>query len=141
MAEFDPADEMEWLDDQETLALDYLTREGVAVAGGLEVEWSLPPYVSLWTLPAGGGGKTWVISGDLPTDYLRDDRVTDARSAARAFGRRWREVAGHLARGERHPTIEIGRSRPAAELVELGDLLRRRAELLVRWSDDPSKWE
>jgi hypothetical protein len=138
----DPAEEMEWLDEQETYVLKYLAREGVAPAGELEIQWSLAPYVSIWTLQTEGAGRIWVICGDLPTDYIRNASLPDARSAARAFGQRWSEVASHLTQGRQHPTIRIGsglESKGAEK--ELGELLRRRAEQLIRWSDDPAVWE
>jgi hypothetical protein len=119
----------------------YLAQQGVTTTGELEIEWCLAPYVAIWTLPKGGAANTWVISGDLPTDYLSDARIKRARSAAKAFGRRWLEVAEHLLQGRQHPTIAIGRGQGAKKLKTLGDLLQRRANLLVQWSNDPSKWE
>jgi hypothetical protein len=141
MARFDPGEEMEWLDEQEAHALEYLVTQGVSSLGSLEIEWSLPPYVSIWTVPVDGAAKTWVISGDLPTDFLCDEGVKDARSAAQAFGKRWLEVAGHLLKGKQHPTITIGRGLKGKALKELGDLLKRRAELLIKFGKDPSNWE
>jgi hypothetical protein len=141
MARFDPADEMEWLDEQEANALEYLAAQGGGNPDSLEVQWSLPPYVSIWTVPDTGAAKTWVICGDLPTDFLRDEAVQDARSAASAFGTRWLDVSAHLSQGKQHPEISIGRGLSAGKLRELGDLLRSRAELLVQWSEDPSYWE
>ena len=43
----DPADEMEWLDEQEPLALEYLAQQGLTTPGELEIEWCLAPYVSI----------------------------------------------------------------------------------------------
>jgi hypothetical protein len=104
----DPVAEQIWLDEKEKYALEYLAREGVTTAAELSIEWSLPPLVSIWTIPEQGTTKTRVICGDLPTDYLREEGVPSARAAAQAFGRRWLEVAGHLLQGRHHPTIIIG---------------------------------
>ena len=72
---------------------------------------------------------------------MRDKAVKDARGAAQAFGRRWSEVAGHLLKGKQHPTIAIGRGQDPKGLKELGNLLQRRATLLLKWVEDPSIWE
>jgi hypothetical protein len=138
----DPAEEQEWLDEQEAAALDYLDRESVTHDGRLQIEWCLAPYVSVWSLPPRGkkAPRTWIICGDLPTDYLQDARVTDARSAVRAFAERWADVSSYMLKGKPHPTIRIGKSTKANKLKELGDLLNRRAQLLLEWCQDASVW-
>jgi len=136
-----PVHEQVWLDEQEGAALHYLDREGVPHAGRLTVEWCLAPHVSVWSLPsADGPAKTWVISGDLPTDYLTGPHVSGARSAVRAFAERWIDVSRHMLEGRCHPTIRIGDPDDPDRMKELGDLLRRRADLLLRWAGDDAVW-
>jgi hypothetical protein len=79
----------------------------------------------------------WVVSGDLPTDYLSGHDATDARTALAAFATRWREVSAYMLRGEEHPTVRIG---SADNRYELGDLLRGRAEVFQEWADDDAMW-
>lgn len=138
----DPVAEMEWLDEQEEHIQHYLTTQPLAAHGELEIEWCLAPYVSIWTIEtASGGPRLWVISGDLPTDYIDGADVSDARSAARAFAERWDEVARHMLRGEAHPSVAIGDPHDPQSLKELGDLLQKRAAVLHKWTHDESVWE
>jgi hypothetical protein len=139
--DYDPAEEQEWLDEQESYALDYLARESVAHDGELEIEWCVAPYVSVWSSRAGSKtAGTWIICGDLPADFIQDKRLPDARSAVRAFATRWADVSRFMLKGELHPTIRIGSSAEPRELKELGDLLNRRASLLLKWCEDDSVW-
>jgi hypothetical protein len=45
-----------------------------------------------------------------------------------------------MLKGQRHPGIRIGTSSDPNELKELGDLLYRRASLLLEWCNDDSLW-
>jgi hypothetical protein len=137
----DPAEEQEWLDEQEARALDYLDHESVAHDSELEIEWCVAPYVSVWSLPASDKTPgTWIICGDLPADFIRDRKIVDARSAVRAFGQRWLEVSRYMLKGQLHPTVRIGEGDDPGKLKELGDLLQRRARQLLEWCDDSSVW-
>ena len=139
--DYDPAEEQEWLDEQEAHALDYLDRESVAHDANLEIEWCLAPYVSVWSSPGRGKTpRTWIICGDLPADFIQDEMISDARSAVRAFSTRWTDVSRCMLKGELHPTIQIGVSTKPNELKELGDLMNRRASLLLKWCADDSVW-
>jgi Domain of unknown function (DUF4826) len=139
--DYDPAEEQEWLDEQESYALDYLDRESVAHDAELDIEWCLSPHVSVWTSPARGKTpRTWIICGDLPADFIQDKRISDARSAVRAFGARWTDVSRYMLKGELHPSIRIGAGTEPNELKRLGDLLNRRASLLLKWCEDDSVW-
>jgi hypothetical protein len=139
--DYDPAEEQEWLDEQEAYALDFLDRESVAHAAELEIEWCLAPYVSVWSSPSRGKTpRIWTICGELPADFIQDERIPDARSAVRAFGARWADVSGYMLKGQLHPTIRIGESTEPSELKELGDLLNRRVSLLLKWCEDDSVW-
>jgi hypothetical protein len=137
----DPAEEQEWLDEQESRALDYLNSWSIEHDGDLVIEWCVAPYVSVWTTSLGDRSpKTWIICGDLPTDFIKDNRISDAQSAVRAFAKRWVDVSQHLLKGQQHPTIRIGGAEDSNQLRELGDLLRRRADLLLKWSADKTLW-
>jgi len=136
-----PKAEANWLRKQRDQSVAYIEKQGIKHRGvSEEPEWFVAPYVSLWTVESAqkpGVIGWWVISGDLPTDYLSGKDAADARAALGAFAARWEEVSTYMLRGENHPTIRIGRSR---NLKELGDLLLRRANILQEWVKDDSLW-
>jgi hypothetical protein len=122
----DPTREAQWLVEQRANVERYLKSECLLYCGvASESEWFLAPYVSVWiieSLRVPGAIGWWVISGDLPTDYLSGNDATDARSALAAFANCWREASAYMLRGEDCPKVRIGR---AWNRRELGDLLRR----------------
>jgi hypothetical protein len=133
----DPEIEAQWLDEQRARIQEYLNHEGILhgpVAS--KPAWFLAPYVSIWTVESAKNRYSfafWAICGDLPTDYLSSDDAGTAREAMGAFAKRWFEVSEYMLRGEKHPTVTIGN---AENRRELGDLLRRRAEILKEWTED-----
>jgi hypothetical protein len=138
----DPEVEAAWLAKQRALVEQYLDREGIRHRGVTsEPDWFLVPYISIWEVASSSDPRMvgwWVISGDLPTDYLPGDTAVDAREAVRAFGSRWLEASAYMLRGERHPEINIG---PVEMRCELGDMLKRRASLLEKWAADDDMWQ
>jgi hypothetical protein len=56
----------------------------------------LPPMVAVWQINAIDKQRYWVISGDLPTDYIALSAAADARDALRAFSFRWQMNAQQL---------------------------------------------
>ncbi len=103
--------------------------------------WHVPPYVAVWAIESRispGWVGWWVISGDVPTDYVSADTIKHPREAIRAFATTWAEVSAYMLRGEPHPTITIG---SPADWPVLGDLLKKRAELLSQFAEDGSIWE
>jgi hypothetical protein len=137
----DPAVEGRWLAQQRGNVQRYLETQGVRHRGvDFDCAWFVAPYVSVWTVrsaAAPGSVGWWAISGDLPTDYLSGGDATDARSALAAFARRWREVSERMLRGEDHPTISVGNPE---NRTEMGELLRRRAQVIQDWVSDDSIW-
>jgi hypothetical protein len=137
----DPEVEAAWLAEQRALVEKYLDREEIRYKGvANEPDWFVVPYVSIWVVESSSApGKVgwWVISGDVPPDYLPGDSAVDAREAVREFGSRWLEVSAYMLRGERHPEINIG---PPEMRRELGDLLKRRASILEEWASDDDLW-
>ncbi len=138
----DPEVEMEWLDEQEENIARYLELESVSVKDEPAIMWCLAPYVSIWTLaPDADRDRIWIVSGDLPTDYIIDADISDARTAASAFAKRWVDVSECMIQGQSHPTIQIGHMNDPNKRRELGELLRRRASILSKWATDDSIWE
>lgn len=139
---FDEADEQEWLDEQEEHFIQYLLNHEIDVrALKRRIWWSLPPKVSLWSVRLLNGDCIWVISGDVPTDFIHLDEKTDPREVMVRICSRWDEVANYLKAGEQHPGIHIGEGDSAPQLQELGLLLSSRATLLRKWANDTASWE
>ena len=56
----------------------------------------------------------------------------------RMFAEVWEEVSEYMFRGESHPIVKIGTKE---DWPVLGDLLKRRSELLAQFAEDDSVWE
>jgi hypothetical protein len=137
----DPKLEARWLTEQRDNVQRYMQDQGVQHRGVASTpEWFVAPYISVWTVESmkkPGAIGWWVISGDLPTDYLSGHVATDARTALAAFASRWREVSSYMLRGEDHPTVRIGFSE---NRQELGTLLNKRTKIIEEWVDDDEMW-
>jgi hypothetical protein len=98
------------------------------------------PYLALWAVQSKNSpGRVgwWAITGDLPADYISSSEGRHPREAMRAFARHWREVSQFMLRGDPHPDCHIG---TRDQWPELGDLLRRRAEIIRSYADDDEIW-
>ena len=139
----DPEAEDAWCAEQRDLVADYLKKQGVAHGRiGDWPGWHVAPHVAVWAIESAtspGHIGCWVISGDLPTDYVGREHVPDPRAAVRAFAARWRALAPSLARGEAGPEIRIGDS--PEERRELAPLLSSRASLLADWAERDELWD
>jgi len=135
-----PDIEAAWLAEQRSLAERYLRGQRVPF-GRIEGEaaWSVAPYVAFWRALGDRSGEPvyWVITGDLPSDFLPSDAAPTPREAARAFAERWRSVASYLKDGKEHPTIQVGAPQDRAGLAPL---LRRRADILHGWAAKDEYW-
>ncbi len=103
--------------------------------------WHLPPFLAILaieSLVSPGRMGWWAISGDCPTDYLSFADAEHPREVLRHFARQWAELSSFMLRGEPHPETTIG---TPDQWPELGDLLKRRAELLHDYATDDSIWE
>lgn len=134
-------EEDNWIEAQREQVEDYLHVEGVDHLGvGEYPAFHVHPYLALWAVQSKkspGWVGWWVISGDLPTDYVSSSDGRHPRKVLHAFARRWRELSGFMLRGESHPACSIG---TPEEWPELGNLLRRRAEILEKYADDDELW-
>ena len=137
----DPEVERHWAEAQRQQLLNYLARERVSPRTDLEVCWVVAPHVALWREEPGGlGDILWVISGDLPTDYMYVPDGESARDVMSAFSNKWTEVATAMLQGRPHPMMHIGDTANAEVQRQLGDLLSRRAAILGEWAQDESMW-
>ena len=143
MPDYDnPEIEAQWCTERRDEVTKYLQGEGLVHGGiGAEPAWHVAPYVSVWTVEsrlAPGTVGWWAICGDMPSDYVSADQAASPREAVRAIATLWREAAQYMARGEKHPTFQIGSGDLDAELAEM---LASRAELLLEWVDGDEAWE
>lgn len=143
MADYDdPTIKDAWCSERRADVIAYLDREGVGHgAVGDWPAWHVPPYVSVWAIEsrrAPGRVGWWVISGDLPTDYVSAATVYHPRTAMRAFAEKWTRQSALMSRSESDSSITLGRPE---DWPDLAPLLSARAKMLLEWSNDESLWE
>jgi len=125
-----------WLDEQKENVKRYLSDESISFDKAPKIEWFLVPYISVWHIQT----DLWIISGDLPTDYIQDTNITKASEAVKHFVNRWLEISNYLLKGKQHPDFPIGKSQDPEQLKEMGLLLRNRAKLFLKWIDEENIW-
>jgi hypothetical protein len=93
----DAAQVSEWVRAQFQKANLFLAEKGI-IMDSVAVQDSryLPPMVAVWQINAIDKQSYWVISGDLPTDYIALSAAANARDALRAFSFRWQMNAQQL---------------------------------------------
>jgi hypothetical protein len=141
----DPEVEERWCREQREHVAGYLRRQNVDHGRiGEWPAWHVAPHVSIWAIESRLRPEWigwWVISGDLPTDYISSRDVEPPqhpRKAMRVFGQNWLEVVAAWKDDREHEDIQIG---DPSSHEELGPLLAARAELLLKWADDDLLWE
>ena len=135
-----PNDEDSWIEAERKHAEDYLREQGVEHLGvGEYPAFHVHPYLALWAVQSKSspGAIGW-WAGDLPADYISRSEGRHPREALQAFSRHWLEVSGFMLRGEEHPDYRIGKP---DQWPELGDLLRRRTDILQQYADDDGIWK
>ncbi|MBY0457588.1 MAG: DUF4826 family protein [Gemmataceae bacterium] len=129
----------EWLFAQRAAVEGYLAGQRLTTAGRPVPRWDIAPYVAVWQIRGG-----WVISGDLPTDYVLAEDTADAldgpRAAVRFFADKFRDLAERMLAGQTYPGIRIGDPTNPEQQRELGGLLRSRAGTLADFADDDGLW-
>ncbi len=137
----DPQREAEWLTEQRADVLEYLAGAGVPRADvPHEPAWCEPPYVAVWPVGSNanpGAVGWWVISGDVPPDYISSSEIRGARAGLRAFSLRWSRAARGMATGEAPEGLVIG---APAEWKSLAPMLASCATLLGEWANDDELW-
>lgn len=137
----DPAVEEKWCADQRTQVAAYLAKEKV-VHGEIREwpAWHIAPIVSVWAIESKkspGWVGWWVISGDLPCDYVSADEIKHPRDAVRAIAESWLEQSELMARGETGANVSIG---PPEEWSSLAPMLSGRASSLLEMVNDDDVW-
>lgn len=87
----------EWVRSQFQKANEYMASKGI-IPDNVAVAESryLPPYFAIWKLNTRDKQAFWVISGDLPTDYMQYSAAVDAREAVRTFSLQWQLKAQRI---------------------------------------------
>jgi Domain of unknown function (DUF4826) len=141
----DPDVEEQWCRGQRSKVAEYLLSQGIAHGPiGDWPAWHIAPCVSIWAIESLARPEWigwWVISGDLPTDYISAADIEPPqhpRKAVRVIAERWREQAASWTCGREYKGITIAGPRSHSELAPL---LSTRAKLLLEWADDDSLWE
>ena len=132
--------ENDWLTEPPAKVLRYLRLQKIRHGGvAPRPDWYLAPYVSVWPVAGRQSEDTtyWVISGDLPTDYIESAALPDARAALRAFTTRWQQMSKLMKKGETHPEFTINGFKGSAEF---DTLLAGRAVVLQEMAEDDAMW-
>ena len=86
-----------WVREQFQRANTHLAENGVLFESVVvEASRYLAPYVAVWKIKSQQGKFFWVLSGDLPADYVPFDVALDARGALRHFSLSWQLKAENI---------------------------------------------
>jgi hypothetical protein len=135
----DPAFVDDWLDSQQEQVCAYLHAQSVPTElEALDPGWSIPPLACVWyaATQVPDPRAVWVISGDLPTDYIPGAWARSDREAVTVFAQRWLAVSENMVTG----LPGDGNVGVPAEWPTLGPLLRSRAEFLLEMASDDANW-
>lgn len=129
---FNPDQVSEWIRSQFQKANLHLAEKGI-LQQSVAVEDSryLPPYVAIWKINAIDKHSYWVISGDLPSDYVAVSAAENARDALRAFSFRWQLQAQKL--------IDAGINDQTSQ--DYVNLLVSRAQSLYELFENQTLWK
>lgn len=131
-----------WVRDERQKVVDYLKLEGCRHAG--VADWPtfyVGTHLALWAVQSTkhvGRIGWWVISGDVPTDYMSSSDGELPQDALRFFADQWAEMADCMKRGVPHPTIEMG---DPEEWPQAGEILAEWVGILEEYADDPTIWD
>ena len=86
-----------WVREQFQRANKHLAEKGVLFDSVVIQESKyLAPYVAIWKIKAMDGKFFWVISGDVPADFMPYEAEKTARNALRGFSLRWQLQADNI---------------------------------------------
>lgn len=88
-----------WIKEQFQRANKHLAENGVLFDTIIADESKyLIPYLSVWKIKSTENKRYWVISGDLPSDFMMADHAKNAREAIRHFSMSWQMKAENIRR-------------------------------------------
>ncbi|WP_076537682.1 DUF4826 family protein [Shewanella sp. UCD-KL21] len=124
----------EWVKTQFQKANRFLAEKGVIPSKVIADESRyLVPYLAIWKMESKQPTKQtfWVMSGDLPSDYVDVKVAATARDAIRHFSMMWQLKAENLHKS--------GATRDETQL-KFANLLVSRAESLYKMHGDEKLW-
>ncbi|OWY70207.1 hypothetical protein B7486_15505 [cyanobacterium TDX16] len=140
----DPKFEQNWCNEQRNIVAAYLLSQKVVHGRiGDWPAWHVVPYVSIWAIESKARPEWigwWVVSGDLPTDYISSTDVKPSqhpRRAMQVFSQKWLELVNAWKDGREVEDMSIGDENSREELIPL---LEARSRLLMRFVEDDSYW-
>ena len=87
----------EWVREQFQRANKHLAEKGVLFdTVSTEESRYLAPYIAVWKIKAIDGQFFWVISGDVPADFMPYESEKTARDSLSAFSMRWQLQAENI---------------------------------------------
>lgn len=126
--------QQEWIREHFQKANRFLAEKGVIPTNVITTESRyIMPYVAIWKMEAKKPKKQtfWVMSGDLPSDYVDVNVAASAREALKHFSLMWQLKAENLhnSGATKDPTQE-----------KFAQLLVSRAESLYKLQADDKLW-
>lgn len=109
----------------------FLAEKGIITATvSMEHSRYLAPLVAIWKIKTSDSQWLWVISGDLPTDFVAQGAAKTARDAMKSFSFKWQMDSEKI-----KTAGEIG-----ADQMEFAKLLQTRAESLYDICEQDDLW-
>ncbi len=132
-----------WADRQFSDAQSYLTRRDIRTTGILTMAWLAAPYLALWTARSTTEGllPVWVVSGQVPTDYVLEKAIQTPRDAIRVLGERWKAIADDPDSDDAIRTVDFEIPSEGPEREEARKKLDRFARTLLGVTEDDSLWK
>lgn len=132
-----------WADQQFSDAQSYLTERDIRTTGILTLAWLAAPYLVLWTARSTAEGliPVWVVSGQVPTDYVLEKAIQTPREAIRVLGERWKAVADDPDSQEAIQTLDFDIPPEGPEREDARKKLDRFARTLLGVAEDDSLWK
>ncbi len=118
-----------WVREQFQKANKYLAENGILFDSVVTEESRyLEPYFAVWKLKSLDNEYYWVISGDLPADFIPFNLAETARDAVNHFSLNWQMKAENIKRNANADATQI----------DFANLLQSRAESLykIKAADD-----
>lgn len=121
---------IKWSRESYQKAIGHLAEKGI-VADSVSMEQSryLAPILAVWKIKSADQRWFWVISGDLPTDWMTEEGAESARDAVRAFSLRWQLKAEEIRVNQEadktqqeFATLLIGRANGLYDIYEREEL-------------------
>ncbi len=121
-----------WVKEQFQRANKHLAENGVLFESVVTSESRyLAPFVAVWKIKTSDGKYYWVISGDVPADFMPYETEKTARDAMRSFSLRWQLQADNLLRSGMQDTTQN----------EFANRLITKAEQLYDVFSDEQVWQ